>query len=132
LGSILDFNTGISRVMRDIPAVAPGLPERRQIAPTAITGVQQLERLTSADNLDAVIAQALQPAVDSRDILHPDRFEAALDRAAAAIDRALATLDAAPLGAGGKAGLQGLAAVLREHRELQDAFRYSCDMLIGG
>jgi hypothetical protein len=127
LGSILDFNTGIARIVHGSPAAVATLPERHQIAPSELAGVLQLARFVAADNIDAVVGRSLVPSVDSREVLLPERFEAVLRSAASVVGAAMerATGDE-------KRDLEGLAAVLRDHQELLHALNFARDMLIAG
>ena len=127
LGSILDFNTGISGIVRGRPAGSASLPERHQIAPSELSGMLQLARFIAADNIDAVVGRALQPSVESREVLLPERFEAAMQSAVSAIG---AVIERAT--GNEKRDLEGLATVLRDHQELQYALNYARDMLIAG
>jgi hypothetical protein len=127
LGAILDFNTGISRIVQGPPGAVANLPERHQIAPSDLAGVLQLARFVATDNIDAAMSRSLLPSVESREVLLPERFEATLRSAAAAIGAAIerATGDE-------KTELEALAAVLRDRQELQYALNYARDMLIAG
>ena len=127
LGAILDFSTGISRIVQGPSGPVANLPERHQIAPSDLAGVLQLARFVAADNIDAVVSRSLLPSVESREVLLPERFEATLRSAASAVGMAIerATGDE-------KRELEALAAVLRDHQELQYALNYARDMLIAG
>ncbi len=128
LGSILNFDSGISRVVWDTagPAAAV-LPDRRQLAPSGDVATQQLDRLLQADNIDAVLARGMRPAVGSADILRPDRFEDALQSASTLVARSLGSLTGED-----KQAIEGLAEVLEEHSELKATLDYYRDMLIAG
>jgi hypothetical protein len=127
LGSILNFDAGISRVIWDTPVAAGALPDRRQLPPSELAATQQLNRLLQSDNIDAAVARALRPDVGSPDVLRPDRFADALQSAAAVLEKMLptATEDS-------KQSLVGLSKVLKEHADLQASLNYYRDMLIGG
>src|SRR5688572_26773016 len=89
LGTILDFNTGISRVVQAPSGTVPNLPGREQIAPSDLAGVLQPARFVAADNIAAVMSRSLLPAVESREVLRPDRFDATLRSAASAVGAAI-------------------------------------------
>jgi hypothetical protein len=128
LGSLLNFNAGISRVVwGDAIGPTETLPDLRQLAPTELTTTQQLDRLLQADNIAAVLARGLRPVVGSPDILRPDRFEDALQSAGMVAAEAVASADDED-----KQALEELGEVLAEHRELKAALDYFRDMLIAG
>jgi hypothetical protein len=127
VGSILNFDSGISRVVWDTPGQTGALPDRRQLPPSELAATQQLNRLLLSDNIEAALAMALRPSIASRDILRPDRFRDGLRAAARGLKRALE-------GASGedKQALEGLDTVLQEHADLEAALDYYRDMLIAG
>jgi hypothetical protein len=127
IGSFLNFDSGISRVVWDTPFHPGDLPDRRQLPPSEVATVQQLARLLQVDNIDTVIARSLRPAVDSPEVLRPDRFGEALKEAAQAVDAHTAHA----LGTD-KPALEALGKVLHEQAELKAALDYYRDMLIAG
>lgn len=127
VGSILNLDAGISRVVWDTPGPAVALPDRRQLAPSELPTTQQLDRLLQVDNLDAVLARALRPAVDSPEVLRPDKFEDALRSAGAALEEVIGSTAGAD-----RQAIEDLARVLDEHGELKAALDYYRDMLIAG
>ena len=128
LGSFLRLDTGLSRVVRDMPAATGALPTRSQFAPPEATFTRPLDRFLNPGSVNEAIERSLQPALESADVLRPDRFQAALDRARTVVDDVVAQ---APPGAPRDA-LQGLGDVLRQRQELVDALHYFRDMLIAG
>jgi hypothetical protein len=128
--SILNFDSGISRVVWDQPGQIGTLPDRRQLPPSDLAANLQLNRLLLADNVETSLAQALRPQVASPEILSPDRFEAGLETVARTLDRALG--DVSGLSSEDQQALEGLDKVLREHQELRSEFHYYRDMLIAG
>jgi hypothetical protein len=127
VGSILNFDSGISRVVWDSPGQAGALPDRRQLPPSELAATQQLNRLLLSDTIEASLLVAIKPSVASPDILRPDRFEDGLRAAARGLERALESVAGED-----RQALEGLGEVLKEHTELQTAFYYYRDMLIAG
>jgi hypothetical protein len=127
VGSILNFDAGISRVVWGAPGQATALPDRQQLAPSEVAATQQLDRLLQADNIDAALSRALRPAVGSPDALRPDHFEDALRAAGPMLTKAMASA-----ADGDRVALEGLARVLNEQSELKAALDYYRDMLIAG
>jgi hypothetical protein len=130
--SILNFDTGISRVVWDHTGGPAGgtLPDRRQLPPSDLAAGSHLDRLLQPDNVGASLIRSARPSVESPDILSPSRFEAGLQTLGRALDRALS--DVSGLTAEDQQALEGLDKVLREHHELQNDFHYYRDMLIAG
>ena len=127
-GSLLNFDTGISRVVWDMPAHTSGaLPDRRQLPPSELAATLQLDRLLLSDNIETSLTRSLRPSVGSPDILQPDRFSDALGRAGRALERPMPDVSGED-----KAALDGLSQVLKERTELQEAFHFYRDMLIAG
>jgi hypothetical protein len=126
IGSFLNFDAGISRVVWDAPA-GGALPDRGRAPPSGLGAVLQLDRLLRVDNLDAVIARAMEPAIASADLRRPDRFEDAMQAAGTLVEKA-----AAEASGEARQALQGLANVLKEHTDLQSTLHYYREMLIAG
>ena len=127
VGSFLNFDSGISRVVWETPFRPGDLPERRQMPPSEIAAVQQLDRLLQAENIDAAIARSLRPAIDSPDVLRPDRFGEVLKDAAEVAKAAVLQAAGAD-----RTALIALGEVLHEQSELKTALDYYRDMLIPG
>jgi hypothetical protein len=127
---ILNFDSGISRVVWDEPGHVGTLPDRRQLPPSDLAANLQLNRLLLSDNIETSLSQTIRPQVASPDILSPDRFETALQTAGRAVDRALS--DVSGISGEEQKALEGLDKVLREHAELLTEFHYYRDMLIAG
>jgi hypothetical protein len=126
-GSILNFDSGISRVIWDAPPQVGELPDRRQLPPAELAATQQLNRLLLADNIESALARSLQPAVASPSVLQPDRFGDALGAFGRQLDRALS--DAPPEQ---RAKLEEMKKVLEDQGELKTTFNFYVDMLIAG
>jgi hypothetical protein len=126
-GSILNFDSGISRVIWDTAGQVGALPDRRQLPPAELAATLQLNRLLLADNIEAALARCLQPAIGSPAVLQPERFAASL----AAFRRQLKRT-----GADGtperQRKLEAMDKVLQEQDELKTTFHYYVDMLIAG
>ena len=128
--SILNFDSGISRVVWEQPGQAGTLPDRRQLPPSDLAANLQLNRLLLANNIETSLVQALLPSLVSPQILSPAPFREALATAHRAVDRALS--DKAELSDADQAALEGLCNELAGQQELSGELDYFRDMLIAG
>jgi hypothetical protein len=126
-GSILNFDSGISRVIWDAPPQVGELPDRRQLPPAELAATQQLNRLLLADNIESALARSLQPAVASPSVLQPSRFADSLHAFRRQLDRAMS--DAPPER---REKLEAMGKVLEDQGDLKETFNFYVDMLIAG
>jgi hypothetical protein len=125
--SILNFDSGISRVIWDTPAQVGELPDRRQLPPAELAATLQLNRLLLADNIEAALARCLQPGIGSPAVLQPERFAASLAAFRRQLKRTAA--DGTPER---QRKLEAMDKVLEDQDEMKTTFHYYVDMLIAG
>ena len=130
MSGILNFDTGIHRVVWDHPAQDGALPALQQLAPSGLKTILQLDRMLLPDDINTSVVDDLEPEVEAAGILSPDRFEAGLEAAGRALDLMLG--DVSGLAPGDQQALEGLDKALREHQELRSQFLFYRDMLIAG
>jgi Type III secretion system YscX (type_III_YscX) len=128
LGALLRLDTGLSRVVRELPVATATLPALGQVAPPEAAIVRHLDRFMNPTTMDQTVHRAMQPAIHSPDILRPDLFQAALDHASTVVEAVL--VEAAP--GRPRDDLQGLGNLLKERQQRTDALNYFRAMLIAG
>lgn len=128
-GSLLNFNTGITRVLNQPLNNTEQLPGKSRLTPTEAGALHVLDRLLSADNMQSLIANGLQPKISDRDVLQPGKFMDAVEQAIKDVEKQMGEAGGSPED---QKKLEGLQAQLNEVKELRSELEAYVNALIAG